>query len=102
MQPPGFYAAKSKHQGDLALAGRQQKEREILEVYLLHLILAYRPLLRILGTLLLIYALVVIVISPAAGIPVFGVATLLFLLTFSYQVTLLFAKIGAWAGTFWK
>lgn len=84
------------------MAGRRRKDKEILEVYLLRLLLAYRPLLRISGIFLLIYALVSLSLSPAVGLFVFWLAILLLALTFSYRFTLYFAKFGAWLGTLWK
>ena len=84
------------------MAGRRRKDREILEVYLLHLLLAYRPLLRISGLFLSIYALVSLSLSLMVSLFAFWLAILLLALTFSYRFTLYFAKFGAWAGTFWK
>jgi hypothetical protein len=73
-----------------------------LEVYLLNLLLAYRPILQIGGVVLLVYAVVSIAISPKVSIVVLVLAIFLLLITFSYQATLYLAKIGAWIGTLRK
>jgi len=84
------------------MAGRRRnKDKELLEVYLLHLLLAYRPLLRISGIFLFIYALVSLSFSEI-GLFVFWLAILLLALTVSYRFMLYFAKFGAWFGTLWK
>lgn len=84
------------------MAGRRRKDKEILELYILRLLLAYRPLLSISGIFLLVYAIVSLSLSPAIGLFVFWLAILLLTLTFSYRFTLYFARFGAWLGTLWK
>jgi len=84
------------------MAGRRRKDKEILELYILRLLLAYRPLLRLSGISLFIYALVSLSLSPTAGLFVFWLAILLLTLTFSYRFTLYFARFGAWLGTLWR
>jgi len=71
-------------------------DRDGLEVYLLNLLLAYRPLLFICGIFLLFYAIGVITKSFMVGIAIFLLPIFLLLLCFSYQLTLRTAKFGAW------
>ncbi len=64
--------------------------------------MAYRPLLQISGIALIVYAIVTITISPMVIFAVLGLAVSIILITFSYRLTLLLAKIGAWIGSAWK
>lgn len=84
------------------MSGRRRKDKEILEVFLLRLLLAYRPLLRMSGIFLFIYAFVSLSLSPATGLFVFWLAILLLALSFSYRFTLYFARFGVWLGTLWR
>ena len=84
------------------MAKRQNIDREGLEVYLLNLLLAYGPILKICGLLFLIYAVVALQYSIIMGSITFGLAIVLILLSSSYQAALWVAKIGAWLGTLRK
>jgi hypothetical protein len=76
--------------------------REQLEIYLVHLLLAYRPLIWISGWLLLAYALAAIFIEPLAGSTVLLPAIFLLLLSNSCHFALYTARLGAWLGTLGK
>ena len=78
---------------------RRNLDREGLEIYLLNLLLAYRPILQISGLLFLITSVVALALSPIGGSIALGVAILLVTLSYSYQATLYLAKVGAWLGT---
>jgi hypothetical protein len=86
----------------MKMSKRRQLDRESLEVYLLHLLLAYRPLLQVMGLLLFVLAFVTSSLSPRAGIFVLGLAVIFLIATFSYSVLLYIARLGAWIGTVWK
>jgi hypothetical protein len=84
------------------MSRRRQLDRERLEVYLLHLLLGYRPLLQVSSLLLLGYAIAVTFASPKAGIATLVLAIPLLACTLSYPGMLYLARIGAWIGTVWK
>jgi len=77
---------------------RRNLDRERLEVYLLHLLLAYRPILQITGYLLLFIAIAALFSFPIFSGVSLEVAIFMIFLTTSYQATLLFAKIWGLAG----
>jgi hypothetical protein len=81
---------------------RRNLDRERLEVYFVYLLLAYRPLFRISGFLILGYSILVFSVSPIVGVVALGLAVTLVLPTFSYQATLYLAKAAAWTGTLLK
>lgn len=81
------------------MAKRRNLDRESLEVYLLNLLLAYRPIIQISGLLFLMTSVFALSMSPAVGLIALGVAIFLLLVSFSYQATLYLAKLGAWLGT---
>jgi hypothetical protein len=83
----------------MEMSRRKQLGRERLEVYLLHLLLAYRPLLQISGLLFFGYAIAITFVSPKAGVAVLVLAILLLACTVSYPGMLCLARIGAWLGT---
>ena len=70
--------------------------RERLENYMVHLLLAYRRLIMIVGLLLLVYAIATIFITPLAGATVLLPAIFLLLLSNSFNVALYTARLGAW------
>jgi len=78
------------------MSNKRKLDREGLEVYLLNLLLAYRPLLFICGLFLLFYAIGVITKSFILGVTTFVPPVFLLLLCFSYHLTLSTAKFGAW------
>ena len=81
------------------MSNRKKLNREGLEIYLLNLLLAYRPLLFICGIFLLFYAIGVVVTTPWAGLLALLSGAFLLLLSFSYNMSLQVARIGAWVGS---
>ena len=73
-----------------------------MDVYFLHLLLAYRPILQIIGYLLLVLSVLALSYSPLLSSIFLGVAILIIFLSNSYRLTLYMAKMGAWLGTIWK
>ena len=82
------------------MSNKRKLDRDGLEVYLLNLLLAYRPLLFVCGIFLLFYAVGVITKSFILGVATFLPPVFLLLLCFSYHLTLSTAKLGAWLLTF--
>jgi len=78
------------------MSKKRKLDREGLEVYLLNLLMAYRPLLFICGIFLLFYAIGMINRSFIIGVATFLPPIFLLLLCVSYQATLSTAKFGAW------
>jgi hypothetical protein len=81
------------------MSNRRRLARERLEIYLVHLLLAFRPLILISGLLLLAYVFVTIFIYPFAGYVVLVPSVYLILLGSSYNIALYTARLGAWIGT---
>jgi hypothetical protein len=81
------------------ISNRRRLARERLEIYLVHVILAYRQLLLITGLLLLVNAIAFILIAPLVGFAILVPAVFLLMLSNSYNVTLYTARLGAWIGT---
>ena len=81
------------------MSNRRRRSRETLEIYLVHLILAYRPLILIVGLLLLVYAIATMFTIPLAGYVILLPAIFLLLLSNSFNVVLHTARLGAWIGT---
>ena len=84
------------------MSKRQQLAREKLEIYLVHLLLAYRRLIFIIGVLLLIYAVTFLFINTLIGIASLLPALYLLLLSNSYPIVLYTARLGSWMGTMWR
>ncbi len=84
------------------MSERRRLARERLEIYLLHLLLAYRPLIVIGGVLLLVYAIAALIINPVVGSAALVPAVFLLLLGYSYPVSLYTARLGAWIATLWR
>jgi hypothetical protein len=78
---------------------RRRLARERLEIYLVHLLLAYRPLIFIGGVLLLIYALIALLVSSLTGFAALVPAIFLLLLGSSYPAVVYTARLGAWIAT---
>jgi hypothetical protein len=78
------------------MSKKRKLDREGLEVYLLNLLMAYRPLLFVCGIFLLFYAIGMLSRSFLIGLVTFLPPMFLLLLCFSYQLTLATAKFGAW------
>jgi hypothetical protein len=81
---------------------RKRLDHEGLEIYLLNLFLLYRPLLRIAGTIILLYAIATLSFYPLGSIAALVVAAFFLLMTFSYSLMLHVVKLGAWLGTIRK
>jgi len=84
------------------MSNRRRLARERLEIYLVHLLLAYRRFIFITGLFLLLYSLAALVYSPFFGFASLIPALYLLLLSNSYPVTLYTARLGAWIGTLWR
>ena len=84
------------------MSNRRRLARERLEIYLVHLLMAYRPLIFIAGLLLLIYAIIVLFINRVVGFAALLPALYLLLTGSSYKVVLCTARLGAWIGTLWR
>jgi hypothetical protein len=84
------------------MSNRRRLARERLEIYLVHLLMAYRRLIFILGLLLLVYAIIFLFINSLVGFASLVPAIYLLLLSNSYPVTLYTARLGAWIGTLWR
>jgi hypothetical protein len=80
---------------------RKRLARERLEMYLVHLLLAYRLLILISGLLVLGYALMIMGNAPLAGLAALLPAVFLLLLSHSYNVVVYTSRLGAWIGTLW-
>jgi len=78
---------------------RRRLARERLEIYLLHLLLAYRRLIWIGGLLLSVCAIISLLASPLVGIATMVPAVFLSLLGSSYNFALYTARLGAWIAT---
>ena len=84
------------------MSNKRKLDRDGLEVYLLNLLLAYRPLLFVCGIFLLVYGIGAIATSPWAGLIAFLSAAFLLILSYSYNLSLQVARLGAWLGTHWR
>ena len=81
------------------MSNRRRLARERLEIYLVHLLLAFRPLIFVAGVLLLVYAIIALIVSSLAGFASLVPALFLLLVSSSYNVTLYTARAGAWIAT---
>ena len=81
------------------MSRRQRQARQTLEIYLVHLILAYRYLILTSGLLILVFAIAVTYTKTFAGLMVLLPAIFLILLSNSYKVVLFTARLGAWIST---
>jgi hypothetical protein len=84
------------------MSNRRRLARERLEIYLVHLLLAYRHLIFIVGLLLFMYAIAALFINSLVGFASLLPAIYLLLLGSSYNVTLYTARLGAWISTIWR
>lgn len=82
------------------MSNRRRLARERLEIYLVHLFLAYRWLIVIVGLLLLAYAISLVLVSPLAGLATALPAIFLLLLGSSYNFVVYTARLGAWIANF--
>ena len=81
------------------MSNRRRLARERLEIYLVHLLLAFRPLIFVSGVLLLVYAVIAMIANSLAGFASLVPAIFLLLLSNYYNVTLYTARLGAWIAT---
>jgi hypothetical protein len=81
------------------MSNRQRLARERLEIYLVHLLMAYRRLIFIVALFIFLYCIVMLFIIPIVGFASLVPALYLLLLSHSYPVILYTAKLGAWIGT---
>ncbi len=84
------------------MSNRRRLARESLEIYLVHLILAYRRLTLILGFVLLVYAVATMFVNQLTGSMILIPAIYLILLGNSFNAVLYTARLGAWIGTLWR
>ncbi len=84
------------------MSNRRRLRRERLEIYLVHLLLAYRRLTLIIALLMLAYAVAILYMKPLLGIVSLLPAAYLLLLSSSYNVALYTARLAAWIGTMGK
>jgi hypothetical protein len=82
------------------MSNRRRLARERLEIYLVHLLLAYRWLIIIVGFLLAAYAIAVMIASPLTGLATALPALYLLLLGNSYNIMVYTARMSAWIITF--
>ena len=80
------------------MSSRRKLAREILEVYLVHLLLAFQHWILMGGLVILVLGVAVILVHPPAGYPFLLPAFYLILLSSSYRIVLYTARIGAWIG----
>ncbi len=78
---------------------KRNLKRESLEVYLLYLLMGYRPMFNISGLLLLVCTVFAWRISNLAGNISLLLAFLLLLVAYSDSFVRFLAKAGAWIGT---
>ena len=77
------------------MSNRRRLARERLEIYLVHLLLAYRWLIIIVGLILAAYAIAMMIVSPLTGLATALPALYLLLLGNSYNVVVYTARICA-------
>jgi len=84
------------------MSNRRRLARERLEYYLVYLILAYRPLVLIVGLLLLVFAIAIIFLNRIAGFADLFPAIFMLLLGNSYNAVVYTARLVAWSATLWR
>ena len=84
------------------MSNRRRLARERLEIYLVHLLLAYRRLIFIVALLMFAYSITILFINPLLGIVSLLPALYLLLLSNAYNVTLYTARLAAWIATLGK
>jgi hypothetical protein len=82
------------------MSDRRRLRRERLEIYLVHLLLAYRRVILIAALFLLTYAVVILILKPLLGLISLLPAVYLLLLSNSYPITVRTARLAAWIATF--
>lgn len=81
------------------MSNRRRLSRERLEIYLVHLFLAYRPLILSGGVLLLLVSAAILILNSRLGLFILLPALTLLWLGSSFKMVLFTARIGAWIGT---
>jgi hypothetical protein len=84
------------------MSNRRRLAREKLEIYLVHLLMAYRRLIFFVGLFLFAYSIAMFFINSVVGFASLVPALYLLVLSSSYPVTLYTARLGAWIGTLWR
>ena len=84
------------------MPNRRRLARERLELYLVHLLLAYRRLILIAALLMLTYSMAILFINKLVGIISLLPALYLLLLSSSYNVALYTARLVAWISNLWR
>jgi hypothetical protein len=84
------------------MPNRQRQAREKLELYLVHLLMAYRRLIFIVGLFIFAYSIAIFFFNSVVAFASLVPALYLLLLSNSYSVTLYSARLGAWIGTLWR
>lgn len=84
------------------MSNRRRLVHERLEICLVQLLLAYRWLIVIIGSLLAAYAIAVMIASPFIGIATALSAVYLLSLDNSYNFVVYTARLGASIGTLWR
>jgi hypothetical protein len=81
------------------MSNRRRLARERLEIYLVHLLLAYRRLIFMVALLMLAYTATILFIKPLIGFISLLPALYLLVLSNSYNASLYTARIVAWIAT---
>lgn len=81
------------------MSNRRRLARERLEIYLVHLLLAYRPLIFISGVLLSFYSIAAMFLDTLAGSICLLPAIYLLTLCGSFKVVLYTARFVSWIAT---
>jgi hypothetical protein len=84
------------------MSNRRRLARERLEIYLVHLLMAYRRLIFVVGLFLLMYAIAALFIHPLVGFASLLPAMYLLLVGSSYHALLYTARLAAWVATLGK
>ena len=84
------------------MSKRKQLYRERLEVYLVNIIMAYRPVWMILGLLIIAFSIAILTLSPLAAVIMQLVGIWMLLLVWTYKAVLLTARGSSWAGALWE
>jgi hypothetical protein len=78
---------------------RRKLDRERLEVYLVHMFLAYRPQIFVCGMIILLIAFATLLRSLLLGGLLSLLAVIPLLMSLHYSAVVFFARLGAWAAT---
>ena len=81
------------------MSNRRRLNRERLEIYLVHLFLAYRLLILSGGVFLLLVTAAILILNSRLGLFILLPAFILLLLGSSFKMVLFTARLGAWIGT---